>query len=203
MWCDLARGSVLCQLFTRPIHMKNIGFDWRGSTNKSFQVRAPRCKVQLQDLTQKELWFKPVTSEFGSVASHNITYSSCAGWRNPAQTGLIFDHRDALSRLSAPAPECCPVEEPRRFHRSPSLSGPCCRLLREGVTGQAAAWQRSLRGSPGPAEELRAFLGSPFVRSREVWTMLFNAKPPRGCLARLARRAGVSLHDSEGPCLSL
>ena len=44
---------------------------------------------------------------------------------------------------------------------------------------------------------LVAFMQQPYVRRAAVWQTLFGARPQRGAVARIARRVGVELHETE------
>lgn len=107
---------------------------------------------------------------------------------------LIYDHTDMMSRLSA-------VEPPPRRKREelPALSQAARELLLTCVTKQVATFRAALDSRPDLATEVRQFLSSPDVRAaKDVWKSTFGAQPPRGVLARLARRFGAKLPDSCG-----
>ena len=55
------------------------------------------------------------------------------------------------------------------------------------------AVDRAVAGNPAAAGALRSFLGHPCVRSSGTWGDVFGADPPRGTLARVARKLGARL----------
>lgn len=104
---------------------------------------------------------------------------------------FLRDHQDLLARLSA---RPLPTDAlPELDDQMPS--GDACQLLVKSITG---SWQKALRDDTDARKELKAFVQRPRVRDHPVWLTLFAARPPRGTLARLARRMGVTLHWTEG-----
>lgn len=95
-----------------------------------------------------------------------------------------FDHADLMNRLSAP---CRPREEPA-VSAEITLSAEGQRLLCVGVQESASAFKRQAAQQPEAAASLAAFLQCSGARSCQVWQQLFGASPPRGVVARLARR---------------
>ena len=103
---------------------------------------------------------------------------------------FLRDHQDLLARLSArplPADDVPELDDQM-------LSGEACQLLVKCITG---SWQKALRDNTGAREELKQFVQKPQVRDHRVWLTLFAARPPRGTIARLARRMGVQVHWTE------
>ena len=47
-------------------------------------------------------------------------------------------------------------------------------------------------------DESKAFIQQPGVQKSAVWKTLFESAPPRGTIARVARRLSVRLHSSAG-----
>ena len=103
---------------------------------------------------------------------------------------LEFDHIDMLSRLSAPP---APVDNDEATE-APVLSPGAVSLLRDAVSGTTSDFQAAIRSGGSDVASLKDFLGHRSVRKSKAWQETFGAQPPRGTLARLARRARVQLH---------
>ena len=58
------------------------------------------------------------------------------------------------------------------------------------------AVERAVDGNHFAAGALRSFLRHPGVRRSGTWAAIFGSAPPRGTLARVARRLGVELPPS-------
>eukprot|EP00972_Heterocapsa_arctica_P114329 16441872-Heterocapsa_arctica.AAC.1 len=96
-----------------------------------------------------------------------------------------------ITRLSAPP---MPASPPRDVVPPvPVVSDVGQALLRSGVEDAASKFTTLVNTSGAAAEELRAFLGSPAVADAPLWSALFGAQPPRGVVARIARRSGATL----------
>ena len=107
-----------------------------------------------------------------------------------------FDHDDIMARLSKrDRPD---GEAHMQFSDATAvpLSQRGRTLLRIGVQRTASAFKSVLRRGEAATDDLRAFLRQPGVQQSPVWQEMFGAEPPRGTVARLARRAAVSLHLS-------
>jgi len=104
------------------------------------------------------------------------------------------DHGDAINRLSAELP---PGQETTTGD-PPSLAAAGRALLLRGVEEKSAAYTAAVQRDQEGAAQLRKFFASPRARDSRVWMEDFGARPPRGLLARLARRAKMALHPDAG-----
>ena len=110
-------------------------------------------------------------------------------WANDA-TDFKFDYIDHINRLSLEDPP--PVDA---AGDPPPLSVGGAALLVRAVQESSQDFSAALDASDvGIVEELKEFLRHPEVRTSRVWPQHFGACPPRGTMARLARRVGVELH---------
>ena len=126
-----------------------------------------------------------------AVAVLGFTVSLCfSQGGNPR--GLSLAHRSHFLSSLRPPPESGHESAPTLSDDARALLCTCIeRLARTGV---AAA-----RLAPGPAAEVRALLSHSQALTAPVWSELFGALPPRGTVARLARRLGARLHDQSKP----
>ena len=69
-------------------------------------------------------------------------------------------------------------------------------LLQAAVQQTASDFQTRFAAAPAEATFLKEFLKQARVDEAATWEKLFNAMPPRGTLARLARRSHVVLHKT-------
>ena len=103
---------------------------------------------------------------------------------------IRFDHKYHMSSLSAPLAvfdrTLKPQEPPAVVHS----------LLRSAVRDPTATFKGTLAVDAVGRLPFLAFLGEPNVSNARVWKKLFRAHPPRGTIARIARRAGAELHPS-------
>jgi len=101
---------------------------------------------------------------------------------------LLFDHIDLIQRLSSAeaADQPTPPETPPELPPGSGGSG----LLRMAVTLPGDAFTSQVRKRPRASADVRAFLRHPSVRASPTWGRLFRASPPRGTIARIARRLG-------------
>ena len=105
---------------------------------------------------------------------------------------LVSDHADMINRLSSPAAgpgHCDPGT-------GPQLPKEAVALLKTAVEQPRDAVERAVDANDAAANSLRGFLRHPGVRRSVSWTAIFGADPPRGTLARLAKRFGVELAPS-------
>ena len=107
-------------------------------------------------------------------------------------TDLIYDHMDVMNRLSAKAVQ----SDLSQWPQPPPLAGYAHSLLRTGVEQPVAVFKAALQKHEAAAHTLRAWLELPLAHKSATWKDLFHATPPRGTLARLARRCGATLHES-------
>ena len=69
--------------------------------------------------------------------------------------------------------------------------------MRDAVALPVGVFKSRLAGAqPHVQSESRRFLEQPSCAESVVWNALFQCKPPRGTVARIARRSNVSLHVS-------
>ena len=101
------------------------------------------------------------------------------------------DHSQNIAELSA-APLLQPLDTwPSPVDLDPSAN----ELLKCFVQQPAQVFKHRLAGSAAAAA-LRSFVQQPRADEAKTWKVLFGSLPPRGVLARLARRMGVKLHQS-------
>ncbi|CAK0812479.1 unnamed protein product, partial [Prorocentrum cordatum] len=108
-----------------------------------------------------------------------------------------FDYIDAINRLSKPrAP--ADAAAVRGCWRPLSPAGRD--LLRAAVSPPKEKYDAVAGRAPATArEKFRQFMGKPRILQDPVWVEYFGARPPRGTLARVARRAGAALHGALHP----
>ena len=109
-------------------------------------------------------------------------------------SNFIWDHTDLITRLSARRAEICQSTRASRCDAVLALIGQ--QLLRTSVAEPAGVFRTQVAQQPVAAEELRRFLREPHVSKAPVWKSLFGHQPPRGVVARIARRCGAELHPS-------
>ena len=107
-------------------------------------------------------------------------------------TDLIYDHQDVMNRLSAKVVE----GETTQWPTPPPLPGYAHSLLRMGIEQPVSTFKDAMTKRENAAHTLRQFLEMPAVHRSPTWKELFKANPPRGTLARLARRCQATLHES-------
>ena len=71
-------------------------------------------------------------------------------------------------------------------------------LLQKAIALNVDAWKAALAQDPASADLLKRFLASPGVLKDTAWSKLFGCQPPRGVVARLARRAEITLREDVG-----
>ena len=106
---------------------------------------------------------------------------------------MIYDHQDMIDRLSAKLVENGADAKPTINQISVEAGN----LLQSAALLPVADFKAELGKAGGDkVEELKEFLGQPACVHASAWKEIFNAKPPRGTLARIARRFKCSLHES-------
>lgn len=105
---------------------------------------------------------------------------------------LIYDYQHMISRLSAKRP----VQRPDRVSMPMSLPQAAHALLKAAVQQPSSVYGHTLRNDTDGAALLRTFLQQANVDAAATWKELFGSHPPRGVVARIARRSGVSLHST-------
>ena len=102
---------------------------------------------------------------------------------------MLVDHGDILARLSAKV-----VERPES---SPNLLDPRAHwLLKSAVEQEHDKFQSSLQSDSGSADLLRSWLAQPNLAKSKTWKQVFGCYPPRGVIARVARRVQAELHET-------
>ena len=86
------------------------------------------------------------------------------------------------------------TESQRRGAETCALPDAAVELLKKGIAGTSGDFTAACRIGAA-AVALKLFLGHPGVRRSSIWLSEFGSFPPRGVLARLARRAGCELSD--------
>ena len=108
----------------------------------------------------------------------------------------FFIHiQDCINRLSAPLP---PASESLLPGSDEDLTESAIALLRNGVALNVEAWQVAVDKEPDASASLKLFFQCPEVVKHRVWKQVFGATPPRGVVARLARRLGVQVPSNIG-----
>jgi hypothetical protein len=106
---------------------------------------------------------------------------------------MIYDHQDMIDRLSAKLVEEGTDAKPT-IHQISVEAG---KLLQCAALLPVADFKAELGKASGEEVwELEVFLGQPACVNASAWKQIFNAKPPRGTLARIARRFKFSLHET-------
>ena len=106
---------------------------------------------------------------------------------------MIYDHQDMIDRLSAKLLEEGTDAKPT-MHQISMEAG---KLLQCAALLPVADFKTELGKARGDeVQELKEFLGQPACVHASAWKQIFNAKPPRGTLARIARRFKFSLHET-------
>ena len=117
-------------------------------------------------------------------------------WANDA-SDLLFDHKDMLIRLSAPDG---PTKTPTSRRRNRKRLGKHGRaLLAKAVCCTSRKLRKLRQALPRASRAVTKFLERSHVLQAPEWLELFGARrPPRGTLARLARRFEAELHPNNG-----
>ena len=102
---------------------------------------------------------------------------------------FLADASDMMHRLSAQLPP----HPPYSGSAPPLLSANAQLLLRTAVAQPVGQAMVAYEADPEGLAALKAFISHPGVGGSTVWHDLFQAMPPRGVLARLARRIGAPL----------
>ena len=77
------------------------------------------------------------------------------------------------------------------------LDGRARSLLESAVRKSVVDFQKALlKADELTRDTLVAFMQQPYVGRAAVWQTIFGARPPRGAVARIARRLGVELHET-------
>ncbi len=118
---------------------------------------------------------------------------------SPDARDVILDYTDCINRLSAELPivEDFGGADGQEAWTAQELSD-IEAALKVAVQELAENFQKYIKSNPGKATVLRKFMKHPMVRSSLVWKRVFGNTPPRGTLARIARRLGCSLDERLG-----
>ena len=119
-----------------------------------------------------------------------------------ATSGTFYTtHIDLIHRLSA-APLSSVADDPPGQAADPvrhdGLTPPAAQLLCTAVQQSAREAEAAVQADEVAATEVRQFLELPRVQRAACWKDLFTSEPPRGTLARLARRFSARLHETCG-----
>lgn len=112
-----------------------------------------------------------------------------------AAEDLQRDHIDMVRRLSAPD---IPVSA-KESVPDVALSGDATALLESACVDPFPIWREQMVRLSASLEEVKSFLALPRIQECEVWRSVFGAFPPRGTVARIARRLDVRLHATAEP----
>jgi hypothetical protein len=112
---------------------------------------------------------------------------------------FVHDYSDMIWRLSAKPPPSAALLAAGSSDSSGELDVPMSEaaegLLRACVQQPAVRAKELIAQRPAEAEVVSLLSSSGVLRS-SVWKKVFDARPPRGTIARLARRCGASLHSN-------
>ena len=104
---------------------------------------------------------------------------------------FLFDFIDCVNRLSAPLQQQkSAVDE----ERPPQLGSVEKKMLTQAVRLPKAKFDPLMAESEDSLGNLKLWMGHSTVGVAPEWQQLFGAFPPRGTLARIARRLQVELH---------
>ena len=112
---------------------------------------------------------------------------------------IRVDHEDVLNRFSAPLRPVS-TQDSSEERQPISLSRRAKELLRICIEEIVEQLNQASKSDVDAARELRHFLGSAGVMRAKIWKRVYRASrgPPRGALARWARRLGGGIHDELG-----
>ena len=131
----------------------------------------------------------------GEPAHDLLAFRRCVSTAASDARDVMHDHVDALARLSAPLR----IQAADGLDSAPQpLAEVCHELLRAGVQELARTFKRRVAADEAGMGALRVFTQQPGVARASTWKELFGSYPPRGVVARIARRAGIQLPDSMG-----
>lgn len=115
-----------------------------------------------------------------------------------AHNHLLWDHIDAINRLSRADIEGEQEDEQEDSSNPPVLANDAATLLRKVAVSDVATAKALIEAQAHDVSEVRVFLAARRVRRSPVWISEFRSRPPRGTLARLARRFSTELHVANG-----
>ncbi|CAK9046735.1 unnamed protein product [Durusdinium trenchii] len=125
-----------------------------------------------------------------------INLSKLLHGRAADKEDLLRDHQELLHRLSGPeAPNKKDFAVPQA-----DLSAPANELLTSACVEPLPAFTQTAARLKCAHAEVKDFLAQPRVQESRAWLDPFRAYPPRGTLARIARRVGATLHPSSEAC---
>ena len=139
-----------------------------------------------------------LVTQCGEPRHEVIGHRRCVSTLTNDNRDVNVDHEDHVNRLSA---ELMPTKHQPDAQQVPNLESAKAReLLRVCVQETVADLKRLVADDENAAAELKTFLASPSVREATIWRGEYKAPlgPPRGALARWARRLGTELHPSLG-----
>ena len=122
---------------------------------------------------------------------HNVlTFRRLVSPVAPDASDTLYDYEDCVFRLNAKRSrdDNTALPPPKRIRAAAHD------LLRVGATNTTADFKRALEQDPANAKRLRRFLRQPRCADSATRKLFFAAQPPRGTVARLARRCGARLY---------
>ena len=105
--------------------------------------------------------------------------------------------QDCIDRLSAPFPPDF-LDEQGSDRLAEEMTPAAVALLKQGVALNVEAWIANVHADAEARASLEQFLQRDDVLTCPVWKQRFQALPPRGVVARLARRLQISLSPRAG-----
>ena len=106
---------------------------------------------------------------------------------------LLHDHIDVIHRVSGPA---APAEAKGSQCPEVTLDDVARQVLRNSVLDTLDDFNPMVLASERAVSVVKSFLELPHVQESDQWVAVFGSHPPRGTLARAARRLDASLHPS-------
>ena len=159
--------------------LKLTSFYSRKYPERSVEVDAPTPKADAARLVQ--LPHACLTEITGDPCHDVIAFRRLVSPSANDCRDLINDHSNMMARLSAP--------EPGELPPPPSeLEADAHELLKSAVEDPLERFRRAVASGGVPLIHLREFMQQPRVADARVWKNLFGAHPPRGAIARIARR---------------
>ena len=149
--------------------------------------KAPAHSAMCQDA-------KGFTTITGDMNHCVFDFQRCVPVYSNDASVSIQDFRDIASRLDAKLPDS-DVQWNSLPPPAPLLVT-AHNLLAVGVENSVAQFRDAVHADGDAAGQLKAFLEQPKVVEAATWMELFDARPPRRTVARLARHCGADLHAS-------
>ena len=110
---------------------------------------------------------------------------------------FTFDYIDLIQRLSAKPQPLQPPQQDVVLESRVTLTKKAKKLLKAAVELPALKFEETQKTMPArAADRLRNWIQQENPAEASEWMEIFKAKPPRGTLARIARRLETTLHET-------